>query len=134
MASSPKPITLRISGTNSNRLAPTLNVLMYGSVYQGGYIYAVDDTTPCTISIGGKLAALNNQAEPPKKFTNGILWSSNGSSARSYVVILGIDQTSTTSAPSPTLRSYPTGTPPYIACDGNLNDSCDTFNILTYYD
>lgn len=57
---SPTPITLSISGTNTNTLTPTLNVLTYGSVYQGGYIYAVDDTTPDTGSIGGKVAGLIN--------------------------------------------------------------------------
>lgn len=54
----PTPITLSISGTNTNTLTPTVNVLTYGSVYQGGYIYAVDDTTPNTGSIGGKAAGL----------------------------------------------------------------------------
>ncbi len=57
---SPTPITLSISGTNTNTLTPTLNVLTYGSVYQGGYIYAVDDTTSNAGSIGGKVAGLIN--------------------------------------------------------------------------
>ena len=57
---SPTPITLSISGTNTNTLTPTVNILTYGSVYQGGYIYAVDDTTPDIGSIGGKVAGLIN--------------------------------------------------------------------------
>lgn len=57
---SPTPITLSISGTNTNTLTPTLNILTYGSVYQSGYVYSVDDTTSNTNSIGGKVAGLTN--------------------------------------------------------------------------
>lgn len=63
---SPTPITLSISGTNTNTLTPTVNILTYGSVYQGGYVYAVDDTTPDTGSIGGKVAGLINVSNSNK--------------------------------------------------------------------
>ena len=69
---SPTPITLSVSGTNTNTLTPTLNIVTYGSVYQGGYVYAVDDTTPDTGSIGGKVATLTDQAT---NFSPGIIWS-----------------------------------------------------------
>ncbi len=122
----PTPITLSISGTNTNTLTPTINILTYGSVYQGGYIYAVDDTTPNTGSIGGKVAALTDQS-------SGVLWSSNGSSLVSYVAILAIDELSTTLSPSPTSPSYPAGTPAYVACNGNSDGACNTSNIVSYY-
>lgn len=122
----PTPITLSISGSNTNTLTPTLNILTYGSVYQGGYVYAVDDTTQDTGSMGGKVAALTDQSA-------GVLWSSDGSSSVSYVAILGIDELSTTSLASPTSPSYPPSTPAYAACDGKSDGACNTSNILSYY-
>ena len=121
----PVPITLTISGTNTNTLAPTINILTYGSVYQSGYVFAVDDTTPSTASIEGKVASLNNQGA--------LLWSSNGSGAVSNVSILGIDELSTTSSPSPTAPAYPMGTPAYVACNGRVDGYCNSVNILAYY-
>lgn len=122
----PTPITLSISGSNTNTVTPTMNVLTYGSVYQGGYVYAVDDTTPDTGSIGGKVAALTDQS-------TGVLWSSDGSSSVSYVGILAIDELSTSFSPSPTSPSYPPGTPAYEACNGNSDGACNTSNIVAYY-
>lgn len=122
----PTPISLSISGSNTNTLTPTINILTYGSVYQGGYIYAVDDTTPDTGGIGGKVAALTDQS-------TGVIWSSNGSSLVSYVTILAIDELSTPLSPSPALPSYPPGTPAYVACNGNSDGACNTSNIVSYY-
>lgn len=56
----PTPISLSISGSNTNVLTPDLQIVTYGSVYQGGYIFSVDDTTVNTGSIGGKVAALTD--------------------------------------------------------------------------
>ncbi|MBN8548354.1 MAG: DUF1566 domain-containing protein [Deltaproteobacteria bacterium] len=63
----PSPIVLTINGSNTNTLTPNLNILSYGSVYQGGYVFAIDDTTPSTGSIGGKVVALTDQS-------SGIVW------------------------------------------------------------
>lgn len=60
---SPTPITLSISGTNTNTLTPTLNILTYGSVYQSGYVYSVDDSTSEINSMGGKVAGLSNVSD-----------------------------------------------------------------------
>lgn len=122
----PTPITISISGTNTNTLTPTVNILTYGSVYQSGYIYAVDDTTSNTGSIGGSVAALTDQSA-------GVIWSSDGSSSVSYVAILGVDELSTPITPSPTAPSYPPGTPPYLACNGKSDGACNTSNIVSYY-
>ena len=70
----PTPITLFIEGDNTNTLSPTINILTYGSVYQSGFVFAVDDTTPDTGSIGGKVASQTNQAQPDH---NGIVWDSS---------------------------------------------------------
>lgn len=51
------PVTLTIQGSNTNTLTPTVQVLAYGSQYQGGYVFALDDGTPNTGSVGGKVTA-----------------------------------------------------------------------------
>ena len=149
----PTPGTITVSATNV-ALPATSNVvvLSYGCQYQGGFLYSVNDTTnngvtgactsaPCTGSIGGKVASLVDQAAPyinsgPQPTS--IIWSSNGNGATSgdvdYTSILGIDETSTTSVPSPTSPPYPVGTPAYTACNGSSDGACDSNNILSYYD
>ena len=101
-------------------------VLGYGCIYQGGYIFSIDDTTATTGSVGGKVAALYDQS-------TGIAWSSDGSGSVSYDAVLGIDETSTASSPSPTSPPYPSGTQIYAACQGNSDGACNTANILSYY-
>ena len=54
----PLPVILSIKGSNTNTLATSVNVLTYGSVYQSGYVFAIDDTTAGSASVGGKVAAL----------------------------------------------------------------------------
>lgn len=115
----PSPVVLSVAGANTNTVSPSITVLDFGSVYQGGYVFAIDDTTPDTSSIGGKVAALTNQAAA---FPNGIIWSSNGNSGTSADVVFdnisGIDETSTPS----------TGT-----CNGNSDGACDTQVIISQY-
>lgn len=120
-------------------------VLGYGCQYQGGYVFSVDDTTIKTSSIGGKVASLVNQATP--SFSNnpinpgGVIWSSNGlpggvgtiNNNFDNTIILGIDQTSTPSTPSPTTPPYPTGAPTYAACSGAYDGTCDANNIVSFY-
>ncbi|MFT4058853.1 MAG: hypothetical protein QM652_04810 [Legionella sp.] len=115
-------------------------VLSYGCIYQGGFIYSVDDTTANTGSIGGKVSSLADQAAPyinSGSQATSIIWSSNGngsaSSDVSYTTILGIDKTSTTTVPSPTFPPYPSGTPVYTECNGASDGACDSGNILSYY-
>lgn len=55
-------VALPIQGSNTNTVTPMVAVLAYGSVYQGGYVFALDDATPNTGSVGGKVAALNDVA------------------------------------------------------------------------
>ena len=49
-----------IAASNGNTLTVPIQVLGYGSVYQGGYVFAIDDTTSDTGSVGGKVAALSD--------------------------------------------------------------------------
>ncbi|MDP3560164.1 MAG: DUF1566 domain-containing protein [Legionellaceae bacterium] len=152
----PTPITLTIAGSNTNTLAPTVNILTYGSVYQSGYVYAVDDSTPNTGSIGGKAMTLSDRAEPDP---SGIVWSSNGAGSASGDVsrdiIPGIDETSTTGSESPltsggastdytfdnmfdsgaTYYTYNNTTPTiaFSACNGATDGACNQGNIILFY-
>jgi hypothetical protein len=57
----PTPGTIRVSATNvAATLTSEVVVLNYGCIYQGGFIYSVDDNTPPTGSIGGKIAAVTD--------------------------------------------------------------------------
>ena len=97
------------------------------SVYQSGFIYSIDDTTPTTGSIGGKVAAVTSQAAA---YPSGIIWSSDGSGTTvSNIAIFGIAQTSTSSSPIPSSGQVIGQS----ACNGRTDGACDTTNIVTYY-
>ncbi|MET0497726.1 MAG: hypothetical protein ABW106_05570, partial [Steroidobacteraceae bacterium] len=117
-------ITISADGAGDSQVQAA--VLSYGCIYQGGYIFSIDDTTAATGSIGGKVAALTDRSPL-------VLWSSDGSgmSAGNFAV-LGIDETSTASSPSPTSPAYPAGTPAYTACAGRSDGACNTANIVAY--
>lgn len=59
-----RPINLTIAGDNTNTLTVALNILTYGSVYQSGYLFAVDDTTPEFESMSGSVVALTQSLLP----------------------------------------------------------------------
>lgn len=65
------PLPFVISITADAGLSTSIDnyVLSYGCIYQGGFIYLVDDTTINSLSIGGKTAAVSDtfpyQASPP---------------------------------------------------------------------
>jgi hypothetical protein len=139
---------LSIAGDNVSTSSVTLNIVTYASVYQAGFIYSIDDTTAITGSIGGKVAALNDQAEP---FINSgpqatsILWSTNGSGGYSYDIIPLIAENSTpddsySSALAAFNSTYVnTATYPFpsstsfSACAGGTDGACDSANILAFY-
>ncbi|MDF1684556.1 MAG: hypothetical protein P1U36_07830 [Legionellaceae bacterium] len=128
--------TLYTRSSNSSALSLPLNILSYGSEYQSGYVFSIDDTvTPITASVGGKVAALSNQVP---FWPLGRIWSSNGDTSCAYSgglanfdpdafapctdydVIPGINETSTTAAGD--------------ACNGNTDGACDTNVIVDYFD
>ena len=124
---SPTPITLSVQGINTNTLTPMLNIVELASVYQSGFIYSIDDATPTTGSIGGKVAAVTDQAAGD---LSGIIWSSDGSgTTASYIAIFGISETSTSTSPNPSTGQI-TG---QSACNGAYDGACDTTNIVAYY-
>jgi hypothetical protein len=125
------PGEITISASNASSIQIEVMILSYGCVVQNGYLFSIDDTTPTNGSISGSTFGLSDQS-------SSIIWSSNGNGGSSAdvsdVVILGIDQTSTTGAPSPTSPSYPSGTPPFTPCNGATDGECDATNIISYYD
>lgn len=56
----PDPIVLSVSGINTNTLTPNIHIITYGSVHQGGYLFSMDDTTPNTSSVSGKVVSLTD--------------------------------------------------------------------------
>ncbi len=56
----PTPQTITISADNADTVSSTAVILGYGCIYQGGYVYALDDTTSPSTSVGGKVAGLTN--------------------------------------------------------------------------
>jgi len=108
------PIALTVMGTNTNTVSTSISILAYGSVYQSGYVFSIDDTTPITGSIGGSVASLDDQG-------NSIAWNTDLSS------IGGIAETSTPSSPDPVISAG------MLACNGNSDGACDTSNIVGFY-
>lgn len=141
-----------------------LVVLSYGCQYQGGFLYSVDDTTnngvtgtcstpPCTKSIGGKVVSLTDQAEPLTSSgpqATSIIWSSNGSGSInanvSYDIIPLISEASTpndsyNNAQSTYNTTYANessfpfpGSSAFSTCNGAIQGSCNSGNILALYD
>ncbi|KTD15685.1 hypothetical protein Lgra_0351 [Legionella gratiana] len=106
-----QPIPGKINLTSDNGFSTQLSVFVlgYGCIYQGGYIYSIDDTS-VNGSIGGKVV---NTSEH-----EGIIWSSNGSGGAScdvHYTIHGINEKSST------------------PCKAGTNGKCNSKNILNYY-
>ena len=143
--SAPTPGVVTVSADNvSSSVTTNVNVLTYGCIYQGGYIFAIDDNTPPTTSIGGTVASQTNQS-------SGVFWSYNGNSGSpnsSEDVIPGIDETSTTSSGSPTYAAaqlafnstysneivfpFPSSGL-FSTCNGAIDGACNSSNILLLY-
>lgn len=114
----PTPITLTVTGSNTNSVTSSINIVTYGSVYESGYIFSIDDTTTTTGSIGGKVASLMDQVSP--SITGiAIIWSTNGTvSTVDYSNIAGIYEVSTAGSGS---------------CNGNSDGACNSAIILNHY-
>lgn len=148
----PIPGLVQVSADNANTVSSNVVILGYSCIYQGGYVYAFDDTTPNTGSVGGKVATTSDQAAV---FPNGIIWSSNGGTGggsggidsiyTSYDTLPGIDEASTSTTGSPTYSTFstffssnytnvnPFNTASFSQCNGALDGFCNTENIMTFY-
>jgi hypothetical protein len=67
----PGTVTVNASSAPSSVVSDVV-VLSYGCIYQGGFVYSVDDTTVNTGSIGGKTAAVNDTYPGQGTLSSGI--------------------------------------------------------------
>jgi hypothetical protein len=128
----PVPGTVTVSSSDAPAASVSVAVIGYGCIYQGGYVYSVDDTTANTGSIGGKATAQVDQAAS----SAGVIWSSNSSGTfGGGVSIWGIADTSTTSNPIPNSTSGQPATeyPGQADCNGATDGACNTNDIDIYY-
>ena len=143
-------VTVTADGGISNQI--NIYVLGYGCQYQGGFLYSVDDTTPNTSSLGGKVLSLVDQAEPfidSGAQPTSIIWSSNGSGAlvagESFDIIPLIAEISSLADSYNTAQTnfdstyantatFPFPPPSAFAnCSGAADGACNTGNILAFY-
>lgn len=125
----PTPSVISIIGNGGSlTVNASVVILGYGCQYQGGYLFTVDDTTPTTASIGGTVVATADQAAA---FPNGIDWSPSGA----LDSLWGIDDNSTPTQPDPNASSLQpsTLTAGQMNCDGINDGSCNTNNVVAYY-
>ena len=124
----PVPDVVQVTSDSAGAVSTDVVILSYGCMYQSGYVYAFDDTTPNTGSVGGKVAATSDQAAP-----GSMIWSSNGSGSTAadvaYDAIFGISDLSTSGAPDPN-GGQVAG---QAACNGTTDGPCNTTNIHVYY-
>ncbi len=115
----PESSILSASGDNTNLVHSSIAILEYGSVYQAGYLFDINDTTPNSSSIDGKVAALSDQSGI---YPNGALWSSNGNGPSEidgiFDDIPGILETSIS---------------PPDNCNGATEGSCNNAILIDYY-
>lgn len=101
---------VEFSADNAALVSTGIVVLDYGCVYQGGYVFALDDSTSTAGSIGGKVMTLTDQTSAPHVF-----WSVSPFCTADYFNIPGIDQNSTT------------------PCVGKQDGACNSTQIWAHY-
>lgn len=129
---------ITINADNAPQAQAGAVVLGYGCIYQGGFLFSVDDTTAATSSIGGKVVSLEDQAP---RHDHGVIWSSNGTDGEAASIvhnsIWGIALGSTDSSPLPnetTPAAHPaTFVGGQLNCNGRYDGACNINNILVYY-
>lgn len=116
----PIPSTISVSATSVPSININVVILSYGCLYQGGYLFSIDDSPAVSTNIGGKVVAQTNQTA--------FFWNPNN------ISIWGIDDSSTVATPSPNSGSTHPAT--FIAgqlnCDGVNDGACNTHNIVVY--
>lgn len=138
-STTPTPISISVTGTNITTVPLTAQVLAYGSVYQSGYVFAINDAyvdAPITGSVHGRLASLTDRVATPVASVGGVVWSANSTGVYDNgVSIWGIDTLSTTTTPSPNTLTGDAATfyPGQANCTGRTDGNCNTGNIVTYY-
>lgn len=103
---SPTTALLEVAGTNTNTNTVNVSVIVYGSRYQGGWVFGIDDTTANTGSIGGKVAARVDVSASA-------VWSTSPTTS-----VGGIAENSTAGASS---------------CNGATDGACNTARIVAAF-
>lgn len=119
----PEYSTLSIGYNSGSSINVNVVVLGYACIYQGGYLFSIDDWTDNSGSIGGKVVATTQQSV-------GINWSNAVNDS-----IWGIDDASTVTIPSP--NGFSTQPTTFMAgqlnCDAVNDGACATHNIELFY-
>ncbi len=89
----PTDPVLHVEGTNTNEVTAAVRILGYANVHQGGYVYALDDTTPSTGSVGGKVLSLSVASV-------GEIWGPNGA-------LVGVDFSDSPAAAQAIVAQFP---------------------------
>ncbi len=106
--------------TSGGSTTANVVVLGYGCIYQSGYLYSINDFTPPTSSIGGRLfAQIDQSASSP--------WNDNGDNSP----IWGIDDFSNIAFPDPTPNNAPQLG--QLNCNASNDGACATNNIIVQY-
>jgi hypothetical protein len=98
--SEPVPETVAVTAVNAATVNINVLVLGYGCIYEGGYLFDVDDATPNTGSIGGKVAGLTDEPAPTYQWATVL----NNTGADS--IIDGLSNTNLLQSP---VGQYPAG-------------------------
>lgn len=86
---SPTPVNLRVQGSNTNLVNSEISILTYGSLFQSGLVFSIDDTTTNTASINAKIVALENAANnTPWTSSPGLFDTSTINGAQNTVTIV----------------------------------------------
>ena len=143
----PTPGVVTVSSTNVvTSVTTNVVVLGYSCQYQGGYVYAFDDTTTNTGSVGGKVVTTFDQAAA---YPNGVIWSSNGVGGATANVSYDIIPLTSEIISSPTYVNaqntfnstyanvatfpFPVSSA-FSSCSGANDGQCNSNNILALYD
>ena len=121
----PQPSTVTVSASNvTNSVSTNVFILGYGCIYQGGYIFAFDDTSSFQTSVRGKVVSTGTNVS--------LFWSANADGTYDGgVPIYGISETSI--ATEPGANPQPRQIPSQIPCNGSVDGFCNTNNIVLYY-
>lgn len=128
LGTSPTPSVITVKATGLPDVKINVLILGYGCIYQGGYVFAIDDTTAADKNISGKVAATVDQAAPGT-----MVWSPAG---RENISLWGISELSTVSTPAPNDVDSVERATLYAGqrnCKGATDGACNTNNIFVYY-
>lgn len=115
--SAPAMFQVEVTANNATSLSIPVSVLNYGCIYEGGYVYAFDDTPSSGVSVKGKVLTTTNED------VQGLPWSVETSS------VYGTSEISTPSSPNPSTFQISGQLP----CRGGTDGQCDTNNVLIQY-